>query len=87
MSFTARIRLDADRELARIAANKGIAKQVLLSNLIMRCEGLDFELDEDRVGTSFMLDEATKEKLKALSKATGVPQTRIIDYLVEKAEE
>jgi hypothetical protein len=50
----------------------------------MRCEGLDFELDEDRVGTSFMLDEATKEKLKALSKATGVPQTRIIDYLVEK---
>jgi predicted DNA-binding protein len=52
----------------------------------MRCEGLDFELDEDRVGTSFMLDEATKEKLKAMSKATGVPQTRIIDYLVEKAE-
>ena len=87
MSFTARIRLDADRELARIAANKGVAKQVLLSNLIMRCEGLQFELDEDRVATSFILDDATETRLKALSNATGVPQTRIIDYLVEKMEE
>lgn len=87
MSYTARIRLDCDQKLAKAAALQGIAKQTLLCHLIMACDSLEFKYDDPRVQTSFLVSDAAAKNIKKVSKQTKVPQTRIIDLLVERAKD
>lgn len=84
MPYTARIRVDLDERLKKAAALQGVAKQTLLSQLIMQCESLDFDYDEPRIDTCFQVEEATVAKIKKLADKIGVPQTRLVDYLIHQ---